>query len=190
MAEQDIFEKIEKIKMPIRLLILLGAVVFIGGLFAYFVYLPYSENIKKTKDSISRLNQELTRAKIRARDLTKLNAEMAQADTQFQEALKLLPNQKEIPSLLKKVTQLGDDSELDFRLFRPKRESSKEFYIEIPVAIEIRGNYQSVAVFFDKIGHMERIMNILNVSMKPITGGSTTLITTCDAVTYRFKGQN
>jgi type IV pilus assembly protein PilO len=111
-------------------------------------------------------------------------------NTQFKEALKLLPNQKEIPSLLKKVTQLGDDSELDFRLFRPRREIPKEFYVEIPVAIEIRGSYHNVAIFFDKIGHMERIMNILNVSMKPVAGGSTTLITTCDAVTYRFKGQN
>jgi len=190
MAEKDIFEKIEKIKMPIRILILVGTVVIIAGLFIYLIYLPFSKDIKKANESINQLTQELNRAKIRAKDEARLNAELALANTQFQEALKLLPNQKEIPSLLKKVTQLGDDSELDFRLFRPKREIPKEFYVEIPVAIEIRGNYHNVAVFFDKIGHMERIMNIINVSMRPITGGSTTLITTCDAVTYRFKGQN
>ena len=33
-------------------------------------------------------------------------------------------------------------------------------------------------------------MNILNVSMKPVKARSTTLITKCDAVTYRFKGKS
>ena len=189
MAENDIFAKIEKIKMPIRILILVGTVVVIGVVVFFFIYKPYSEDIKEVNESISKVTLELNRAKIRAKDEAKLNNELEQANTQLQEALKLLPNDKEIPALIKKVTQLGDDSDLDLRLFRPKREIPKEFYVEIPVSLEIRGNYHNVAVFFDKIGHMERIMNILNVSMKPIKGGSTTLITTCDAVTYRFKGQ-
>ena len=115
-------------------------------------------------------------------------AEKEKVDAEFQEALKLLPNEKDIPGLLKKVTELGNDANLDFRVFQLRSERAKEFYVEIPVAIEIRGTYHNVAVFFDKVGHMERIMNIHNVSMKPVTPNSTTLITTCDAVTYRFKG--
>jgi type IV pilus assembly protein PilO len=109
-------------------------------------------------------------------------------DAQFQEALKLLPNEKEIPALLTKLSELGNESQLDVRLVKPKSESSKEFYVEMPVAIEVRGTYNDVAVFFDRVGHMERIMNIQNVSMKPEKERSTTLITTCDATTYRFKG--
>ena len=35
---------------------------------------------------------------------------------------------------------------------------------------------------------MDRIVNILNVSMKPVKGLSTKLVTTCDAVTYSFRG--
>jgi len=46
-----------------------------------------------------------------------------------------------------------------------------------------------VAVFFDKVGQMERIVNILNVSMIPVKDRSTILNTKCDAVTYRFKGE-
>jgi len=189
MAERDIYEKIEKIKMPIRLVILFGTVIVIAAAIFFLIYKPYTEDIKKVRESVDKLSQELNRAKIRAKDEARLNEELAQVNTQFQEALKLLPNKKEIPSLLKKVTQLGDDSELDFRRFVPRREIPKEFYVEIPVAIEIRGNYHNVAVFFDKVGHMERIMNIHNVSMKPISSNSTTLVTTCDAVTYRFKGE-
>jgi len=189
MEAEAFFENIEKIKMPIRILISIGTVAILLGAFVYLMYLPKNEEMAKTEKSIQSLSQKLTRAKIKAKDLAKLNAEKAQADVQFQEALKLLPNTKEIPSLLRKVTELGNASQLDFRTFRPKPEKAREFYLEIPVSIEVRGSYHNVAIFFDKVGHMERIMNILNVSMTPASSRSTTLITTCDAVTYRFKGE-
>jgi len=54
----------------------------------------------------------------------------------------------------------------------------------------VSGKYHDVAIFFDRIGRMERIVNILNVAMKPVGARSTDLVTTCDAVTYRFKGSS
>ena len=188
MAEASFLEKIEKIKMPIRVVILVGTVVLLAGLFAWFIYIPKTTEIAKTKKTITELTRKLNKAKIRAKEKKKFQADKALVDAQFQEALKLLPNKKEIPSLLKSITQLGSDSQLEFRLFSPKREKAREFYYEIPVAIEVSGSYHNVAVFFDKVGGMERIINILNVSMKPVSQRSTTLRTTCDAVTYRFKG--
>ncbi len=84
---------------------------------------------------------------------------------------------------------MANDSKLEFRIFVPKREKKRKLYFEIPIPIEVRGGYHNVAVFFDKIGHMKRIMNIKNVSMKPVRARSTTLITKCTAVTYRLRGK-
>ena len=184
-----LFEKVEKIKMPIRIAIFLGTLVLLAGLFIYFVYLPKSEEIAKTREEIAKLQQKLNQAIVRAKALKKFEAEYAEVDTQFQEALKLLPNTKEIPSLLKSITQLGTDSNLEFLFFSPQRERAQDFFMEIPVSIEVSGTYHNVAIFFDKVGQMERIVNILNVSMTPQNERSTTLTTRCDAVTYRFKGE-
>jgi type IV pilus assembly protein PilO len=184
-----LFEKVEKIKMPIRIAIFLGTLVLLAGLFVYFVYLPQSEEIAKTREEIAKLQQKLNQAIVRARALKKFEAEYAEVDAQFQEALKLLPNTKEIPSLLKSITQLGTDSQLEFLLFSPQRERPQDFFMEIPVSIEVKGSYHNVAVFFDKVGQMERIVNILNVSMTPVKERATILTTRCDAVTYRFKGE-
>jgi type IV pilus assembly protein PilO len=184
-----LFEKVEKIKMPIRIAIFLGTLVLLAGLFIYFVYLPYSEEIAKSRDEIAKLQQKLNQAVVRARALKKFEAEYSEVDAQFQEALKLLPNTKEIPSLLKSITQLGTDSQLEFLNFSPQRERPQDFFMEIPVSIEVKGTYHNVAVFFDKVGQMERIVNILNVSMTPQKERSTILTTRCDAVTYRFKGE-
>jgi type IV pilus assembly protein PilO len=184
-----LFEKVEAIKMPIRIAIFLGTLVLLAGLFFYFIYLPKSQEIAKTQEEIAKLQQKLNQAVVRARTLAKFEVEYAEVDAQFQEALKLLPNTKEIPSLLKAITQLGAESQLEFLLFTPQKERSRDFFMEIPVSIEVKGTYHNVAVFFDKVGQMERIVNILNVSMTPQKERATILTTRCDAVTYRFKGE-
>ena len=184
-----LFEQIEKLKMAYRVLIFVGTIALLGALFIYFLYMPKADQIEKTNREIATLETRLRKAKIRARNLKKFEQEFAQVDAQFREALKLLPNEKEIPKLLRNITQLGSDSALEFRLFVPKRERTGDFYMEIPVSLEVSGTYHNVAVFFDKVGQMERIVNILNVSMKPVKPRSTQLVTTCDAVTYRFKGK-
>lgn len=190
METTALFEQVEKIKMPYRVLIFLGTIALLTALFVYFMYLPKAEEIERTNREIATLKQRLNKARIRAKNLKRFEQEYAQVDAQFQEALKLLPNEKEIPSLLRNITQLGSDSALEFRLFSPRKERPGDFYMEIPVTLEVSGSYHNVAVFFDKVGQMERIVNILNVHMRPIKPRSTTLITKCDAVTYRFKGKS
>ena len=182
-------EKVEKIKMPYRLAILAGTIILLVGLFIWFIYIPKSEQIDASRQEIKRLEARLNQAKIKARDLKKFEEEFAEVEFQFAEALSLLPNTKEIPALLKTVTQLGTDSQLEFVLFSPQRERPKDFYIEIPVSIQVSGAYHNVAMFFDKVGRMDRIVNILNVDMKPVKDRSTILTTKCDAVTYRFRGE-
>ena len=190
MEGESIFDKIEKIKMPVRIAIFGGTLVILIGLFVWFAYLPKMGEIKKIEQSIQDLDRNITQAKMKAKDLKKLNETKAQVDLKFNAALQLLPNEKEIPNLLRKLTELGADSQLDVRSIQPQNEKPKEFYLEIPIAIEVRGEYHNVAIFFDKVGRIERIMNIHNVSMRPITTRSTTLITKCSAATYRFKGES
>jgi type IV pilus assembly protein PilO len=190
MEGQTIFEKIEAIKMPVRLLIFFGSIALLAGAFIYFIYLPKSEEIKKSKASIVEIDSKLKLAKAQRAKLPAAQKRKEEVDAQFNEALKMLPNSKEIPSLLTKVSELASDSNLDaFGGFTPKPEVEKEFYVEVPISLEVRGTYHNVAVFFDKVGHMERIMNIRNVSMKPVSDRSTILTITCDAITYRFKGK-
>ena len=188
MESGSFIERIAQIKLPLRILILVGTVVLLSALFIWLVYMPKAEAIEKGQQENARLQQRLNQAKIRAKGREKFEQELAQVEQQFREALKLLPNEKEIPALLKKVTQLGTDSRLEFRLFKPQKERAQDFYMEIPVSIEVSGTYHDVALFFDRVGRMERIVNILNVSMKPNQERSTTLTTKCDAVTFRFKG--
>ena len=187
MFYDPLIEKVEKIEMLYRILILVGTLVLVAGAFVFLVHIPKTEAIDQTGQEIAGIEQKISQAKIKAKNLKKFEAERAQVDSQFEEALKLLPNQREIPSLLRSITQLGADSNLEFRLFSPKPERAQAFYLEIPVSMEVSGVYHDVALFFDKVGRMERIVNIFDVSMAPVKERSTILQTKCEAVTYRFK---
>ena len=189
MAKPSLFERVETIKMPVRIAILAGTLLVLAGLFAYLLYLPKNNEIASLENDVANLERQLMLAKKRAENLEKFEAQEVRVNVEFNEALRLLPNEREIPSLLRSITQMGSDSNLQFNLFSPRKEVPKDFYIEIPVAIEVGGSFHEVAMFFDKVGRMERIVNILDVSMKPVGELSTKLATVCTAVTYRFKGK-
>lgn len=188
MAEFSFFEKVEKIKMVYRIIILVGTISLLVGLFAVFFYFPKAEQIQYLEKEIASLDQKIYQAKQTVKTLAKFEADYAKVEAEFEAALMLLPNEREIPSLLRNITDLGAESNLKFVLFSPAKEVLKDFYIEIPVSIQVTGNYHDVAVFFDKVGRMKRIVNIIDVSMQPEKSLSTILNTRCTAITYRFKG--
>lgn len=182
------FDKISKLRMIHRILIFAGTVVLIVGLYIWLVYIPKTGEIKTIKSDLDRLERNIKIARVRANNLERLEADLAKALGDLEVAIKLLPTTSEIPSLLKNITKLGNDSNLEFLLFSPEKQISKEFYVEIPVSIEVLGSYHDVAIFFDKVGKLDRIVNVINVNMIPIKELSTTLKTSCKATTYRFKG--
>ena len=72
MADANFFEKIEKIKMPIRILILVGTIVVIGGLFVYLIYLPKTKAIEETAKELGQLNHNLNIAVMTAKNYQNL----------------------------------------------------------------------------------------------------------------------
>ena len=181
------FDKISKLRMTHRVLIFVGTVVLIVGLFICLVYIPKADEIKTIKSDLDRLERNIRLVRVRAKNLKKLEANFAKFQADLKVAIKLLPTTSEIPSLLKNITKLGNDANLEFLLFSPEKQVSKEFYVEIPVRIEVLGSYHNVAMFFDKVGKLDRIVNVVDVDMTPIQELSTTLKTSCKATTYMFE---
>lgn len=180
-------DKISKLKMAHRILIFTGTIVVLIALYIWLIYIPNTKEIASIQSDLKKLEGQIRIAKIAAKNLKKLEKDLAKAQEDLKFALKLLPTTSEIPKLLKGITNLGNDSNLEFLLFRPTKQVSKKFYVEIPVSILVRGVYHDVAMFFDKVGKMDRIVNIVNVTMRPISVNSTILKTSCNALTYRFK---
>jgi type IV pilus assembly protein PilO len=177
--------KIESLSKIQRILIFVSVFVLIIVSFIFLLYKPKLADITKLNKELGGLKKKLVTAKANAADLEKFQKMMEEAEVQFKTAMKALPEKEEIPSLLTSISRSGQDVGLEFLLFEPKNEVRKEFYAEIPVAMQVVGGYHDLAIFFDKVARLSRIVNIKNISMGRIKD-TQQLNTTCTAVTYKF----
>ncbi|MCJ7541324.1 MAG: type 4a pilus biogenesis protein PilO [Desulfobacterales bacterium] len=178
-------DKIGKLSKLYKILLCLGLFVLLVGPFIYFSFLPKISNINVLKKEHTTLEARLATAKAKANRLGYYQDKLKDAELEFKIVMKKLPEKKEIPALLSSVSQSGRDAGLEFLLFQPEPETNKDFYAEIPVSITVTGNYHNVALFFDKVARLSRIVNIDDIKMASAKG-NTTLTTSCKAVTYRF----
>jgi len=180
-----LLEKLEKLVLWQRVAILAGLIVLLVGAAVWFQFLPQYEEIGQLDEKLQGLEKKLATAKVNAAELGKFQAKMQEAEAQFKIAMRALPENQEIPSLLTSISKSGQEVGLEFLLFEPKPENRREFYAEIPVAMSLRGDYHNLAVFFDKVARLSRIVNINNISVTPGKDGRE-LNTACTAVTYKF----
>lgn len=168
-----------------RILIYALAIVLLVGGFTYFAYLPKHKEIVKLESEYKKLAQKLDGAKKTAKQLNFYRSKMKAAEAQFNIVMKALPEKEEIPTLLNGISQAARDAGLDITKFQPNPEIAKEFYAEVPITVNVDGNYHNVAMFFDKISKLPRIVTIGALKLLPDKEGDT-LSTSCTAVTYKF----
>ena len=187
---EPFLEKVENLSKAQRIIISAVFFVLILAVFGYFFYWPKFEKIGNLTKQLTKLEGKLATAKRNAADLKKFQAKMKEAEAQFNMAMKKLPEKEEIPSLLTSISDAGQAVGLEFLLFQPKNEKKKEFYAEIPVSMSLRGDYHNLAIFFDQVARLNRIVNIENITMNRVKKGKKKslgeLTAKCTAVTYKF----
>jgi type IV pilus assembly protein PilO len=179
------FDKIGQLTKIQRILICVAAFSIVISGFVYFSYYPKFQQISTLDTRHKKLKSELDTAKKNAGQLQKFQQEMKEAEENFKIASKALPETKEIPSLLTNISKSGQDSGLEFLLFQPNPDKSIGFYSEIPVLIQVKGGYHNLALFFDRVSRLSRIVNIKDIDIEA-TNEPGVLMTKCTAVTYRF----
>ena len=149
-----LLEKIEKLVLWQRVAIVAGLLVLLFGAAVWFLFLPKYDEISSLEQKLQGLEKKLATAKINAAELGKFQAKMREAEAQFKIAMSALPEKEEIPALLTSISKSGQEVGMEFLLFEPKAETRREFYAEIPVAMNIRGDYHNLAIFFDKVARL------------------------------------
>jgi len=181
------FEKVEKLSTVQRILIYAGTFLVLIGAVVWFLYMPKWDMKTELETELEQLETQLMTARAKAAKLPKLRAQMKAEQAKFALASKALPERREIPSLLTSISQSGGEAGLEFQLFQPGGEVNREFYVEIPVAVRIKGGYHNTAEFFDRVAALSRIVTIKNITMTPADKNQ--LSTSCSAVTYKFVEQ-
>lgn len=185
------FDRILDLPANQRLLVYGGAAALIVVLYAFLFYLPRAQENAKKQESIQSLAAERSKLQALLGDRHKTETEIMEVEGRFNEVKAQLPEQKEIPELLRQVANLARDSGLEVLLFRQKPETFQDLYAEVPVEVSVRGGYHQTALFFDQVRHLDRIVNIADTSMKnpQVEAGQTQIDASFSATTYRFLSE-
>ncbi len=181
-------EKYIPLSTKAKVAIVVIAVLIPVLLFYYLYFKTEAQKIDNLNRQIVAARKDLNRARKAARNLPKYKAEIEKTRKKFEEAAVVLPKTKEIPNLLRSISDLGKGAGLDFLSFKPGAEKQKDFYAEIPVDISIRGPYHNMGFFLDQVSKLDRIVSVNNISMGSPRkeGGEMLLSSKCRLVTYRF----
>lgn len=188
MKPNDLLERLSKLPRPQRLVAyaLLGVLVLV--IWWFTLLSPVLDQIDSLEAARTDLERQLAEVEARAKNLEALKAELETLQADLKQAKKELPEDREIPGLLKGISTLGRNVGLEVRKFQPMPERSREYVAEVPVALEVEGAYHEVAMFFDRLAKMNRIVYVQNIKMLNPTdrGGKVVLSVTGQAVTFRF----
>jgi type IV pilus assembly protein PilO len=167
---------------------LCGAVLLIFGLYWFLVYRDYSAKLDARQAVLTKKQQELNEQMVILADLPKFKKETADMKSKRQKALEQLPNEKDIDRLLEDISSLAIESGLEILLFKPEQEVKRNFYAEIPVELKLSGSYHDLALFYDKIANLPRIVNVseLLIEKPQEVDGRNILQASCTAKTYKF----
>lgn len=122
-----------------------------------------------------------------AANLELFQAQMEEAEAMFATQLKSLPESHETPGLLDDITFVGTTSDLTFTNLSWQPEISQEIYIELPINIEVLGNYHDFGSFVSKIAGLPRIVTVHDFVIEQAQKDSNKLKLKLQAKTYRYR---
>lgn len=118
-------------------------------------------------------------------NLPALRQQMVDMEAQFGALLRQLPSDTEVPGLLEDITSTGIGAGLEFDSINLQPEIQREYYIELPIQISVRGSYHELGGFVSGVAGLPRIVTLHDFQIQPV--GADQLDMNILAKTYRYR---
>ena len=138
------------------------------------------------KKELKLLEQYESKA-FQAANLDAYRQQMIELDETFGALLKQLPKDTEVPGLLEDITEVAYGSGLSMKSISLQPERASEFYIELPIKIDVTGDYHEFGSFVSGVAALPRIVTLHDYSITQTNGALLNLV--IEAKTYRYKAE-
>jgi type IV pilus assembly protein PilO len=135
----------------------------------------------------AKLKEEYKGKKQSAVNLDLHRQQLREIDSSFGALLKQLPNKSQMDALLVDINQAGLGRGLQFELFKPApKETTKDFYAELPVSVRVTGGYHDMGQFASDIAQLSRIVTLNDIVISPAGKDGSVLAMDTIAKTFRY----
>jgi len=166
-------------------IVVLSLVVFLG----YYFYLNDKlDTLESVRGKEIELKAEFEDKAFRAANLDAFRQQMEEMEVSFGALIKQLPSDTEVPGLLEDITHTGLGTGLEINSIKLQPERAAEFYVELPIQINVTGGYHDFGSFVSGVASLPRIVTLHDFSITPT--GSGLLNMTILAKTYRYNEED
>ncbi len=130
------------------------------------------------------LEGQIRQGKEAQRRVDELNRQIDLIRRDLEVLKSIIPVEPDTGKLLRVFQTYARDQNLNIVSISPSPITKKDLYSEQAYKITIGGGYHDIALFFDKIAHMRRIVNITNLEMTASTGKAQTVSATFSSLVY------
>ena len=172
---------------PVKMILLVSVVivVLLSGYFFKVKDLRQQHQTEFRKETT--LLQQYETKSFQAANLDAYRQQMIELDKTFGALLKQLPKDTEVPGLLEDITEVAYGSGLSMKSISLQPEKVSEFYIELPIKIDVTGDYHDFGSFVSGVAALPPIVTLHDYSIKNIDGGLLNMVV--EAKTYRYKAE-
>ena len=187
---QEKIDKVLKLPKAARFGIIagIGALLCVGYYFG--LYQESAQELERLQGEEATLERKLSEVRLIAGNISAFETEIGGLEIKLKKALRQLPNEKQLEVLLTDISNLGKTAGVEIRSFQRQEEIAHDFYAEVPIAIELEGEYHDIGKFFELLSQLKRIVNMgsLKIVVSKESLDSTHLKVTGVATTFRFIG--
>lgn len=174
------------VKGLIWMLLLMG--VAAGGY--YYHIKGLQEQLVSIEAKEVKLRKEFEDKAFKAANLDAYRKQMVEMEESFGALVSQLPSDTEVPGLLEDITNKGLLNGLNIASIDLQKESAREFYVELPIAISASGSYHDLGAFISGMAGLPRIVTLHDFKISGAKGGNPNdLKMNIIAKTYRYKDE-
>lgn len=181
------FDNVGSWPTPVKVFIwvVLICVVLVGGYYYHIEELQ--AQLAKAESREVNLKKDFEKKAFQAANLDAYRQQMVEMEESFGALVSQLPSDTEVPGLLEDITNKGLLNGLEISSIDLRKETAREFYVELPIAINASGSYHDLGAFISGMAGLPRIVTLHDFTIKSSGNDANHLKMNIVAKTYRYK---
>jgi type IV pilus assembly protein PilO len=139
--------------------VLAGGAIVTAALF-FTVFKSQSEKNTAAQHALEEKVRENNELESYRPKLKQIEQQLAELKQQLEIEARIVPNEKQLDGFISMLDGEAQKAGVELRRYTAKPVAQKEYYTEVPFDIELDGPYYSMLNFFDRVGKLERIVNV------------------------------
>ena len=166
--------------------IFLTVALLMVGAFYYWWAEPKRADIEVRARTLAAMQADVDKGLATARQLPAFRQQVAELEARLDGLRAVLPEEKDVGDLLRRIQTLATQSSLQIKGFKPAPIVTRQMHAEWPITLELDGSYHNLARFFDQVARFSRIINIsgIRIKSKDKAGVDSTITVECVATTF------